>query len=94
MDVGQTAKQLVHVDLRRGQRCSKGQEDNRYDLHHKTKPDGTHLHIYDRNDALGLVKMPGDPVNCLRDKVQNQVEVHFILLHSTQRQSVALKHVG
>lgn len=46
------------------------------------KEDG-YLHIYDRNDALGLVKMPGNPVDRLGDKVQHQVEIHFIFLHST-----------
>jgi len=51
-----------------------------------------YLHIYDRNDALGLVKMPGDPVDRLRDKVQHQVQIHFILLHSTETEE--LKHVG
>lgn len=43
-----------------------------------------YLHIYDRNDALGLVKMPGNPVHRLWDKVQHQVEVHFIFLSSNR----------
>lgn len=44
-----------------------------------------YLHIYNRDDALGLVKMPGNPVDCLRDKVQHQVEVHFIFLEKQDR---------
>ena len=43
-----------------------------------------YLHIYDRNDALGLVKMPGNPVDRLGDKVQHQVQVHFVFLDSVQ----------
>lgn len=49
-----------------------------------------YLHIYDRNDALGLVKMSGNPVDRLWDKVQHQVEVHFIFLrHNGRRETVS-----
>lgn len=52
-----------------------------------------YLHIYDRNDALGLVKMPGNPVDRLRDKVQHQVEIHFIFLFSARhREKSCLKY--
>lgn len=40
----------------------------------------TYLHVYNGYDALGFVKVPGDPVYSLRDKVQHQVEVNLIFL--------------
>lgn len=43
----------------------------------------SYLHIYNRNDALGLVKMPGNPVDRLRDEVQHEVEIDFIFLCNT-----------
>ena len=41
--------------------------------------------VNDRNDAFGLVEMPGHPVHGLRDKVQHQVEIHLILLYRGKR---------
>ena len=43
-----------------------------------------YLDINDRNDALGLVEMSGNPVDRLRDKVQHQVEIHLIFLERTE----------
>ena len=39
-----------------------------------------HLNIQHRHDLLCFTVMPDDPVHCLWDKVQYQVEVHLILL--------------
>lgn len=47
--------------------------------------EGVYLDINDRNDAFGLVEMPGHPVHGLWDKVQHQVEIHLILLYRGKR---------
>lgn len=84
MDVSQAAEQLVHVHLKRRNakwyhRGHKGEGWRGWSQRSGGRRGG-YLHIYDRNDALGLVKMSGNPVHRLWDKVQHQVEVHFILL--------------
>lgn len=87
VDVSQTAEQLVHVHLRASQepRINMIEMPTNNTIRWPSESirgleEEHHLHIYDRNDALGLVKMPGYPVDRLRDKVQYQVEVHFIFL--------------
>jgi hypothetical protein len=50
-------------------------------LDNEREREGVYLDVNDRNDAFGLVEMPGHPVHGLRDKVQHQVEIHLILLY-------------
>lgn len=54
----------------------------------------THLDINNGNDALGLVKMPGHPVDRLWDIVQHQVEVHFIFLDRVEQKRETKTHTS
>lgn len=40
----------------------------------------THLNIDDGDGSLSLVEVPSNPVHCLRDVVQHQIQIHLIFL--------------
>ncbi len=45
----------------------------------------THLNIDDRDGSLSLVEVPSHPVHCLRDVVQDQIQIHLIFLEGKKK---------
>lgn len=44
-----------------------------------------HLNVDDGDGGLGLVEVSSHPVHCFRDKVQHQIQIHFIFLERKKK---------
>lgn len=44
-----------------------------------------HLNVDDGDGGLGLVEVSSHPVHCFWDKVQHQIQIHFIFLERKKK---------